>query len=245
MTWCSWRAHFERNAARPLPPLRPALPEVPDAWTAALARSLARFQVGESGEGRIAHEIDRATLPGVDADYRAALKRFVAEEGRHARILAGLVQALGGQLLARTWTERLFVHGRRLLGVRAKLLVLLAAEVVGIAFYGALARGLPQGALRRALEELCADEEAHLRFHCDFFRLQARTRAARLLFLAAWWPLVLAAGCVVLLDHRPTLRVLGLSPRRVAGAFVQRAAEAAARAHAPRASSALPATPHA
>jgi hypothetical protein len=242
MSWSSWSVHFERHALRPLPPLRPAVDEVPAAWRAPLARSLARFQVGESGEGRIAHEIDRACLPGVDAAYRACLKRFVAEEGRHARILAGLVQALGGQLLARTWTERLFVHGRRLLGVRAKLLVLLAAEVVGIAFYGALAACLPAGAVRRALEELCADEEAHLRFHCDFFRHQTRTRPARWLFHAAWWPLVLAAGGVVLLDHRPTLRALGLAPRGVARTFLQRAGEAAARVHRPAAAPALAAS---
>jgi hypothetical protein len=227
MGWSSWREHFERNAARPLPPLRPSVHEVPAAWRGALARSLARFQVGESGEGRIAHEIDRASLPGVDADYRAALKRFVAEEGRHARILGGLVQALGGRLLARTWTERLFVHGRRLLGVRAKLLVLLAAEVVGIGFYGTLAARLPEGALRRALEELCADEEAHLRFHCDFFRLQASTRAARLVFHSAWWPLVLTACTVVLLDHRYALSALGLAQGSVARVLLQRAAEAA------------------
>jgi hypothetical protein len=234
MDWSVWREHFERHAARPLPPLRPCVDEVPAAWRGALARSLARFQVGEAGEGRIAHEIDGVRLPGVDAHYRAALKRFVAEEGRHARILGGLVQALGGRLLARTWTERLFVQGRRLLGVRAKLLVLLAAEVVGIGFYGALAARLPEGALRRALEELCADEAAHLRFHCDFFRLQARTRGARLLFAAAWWPLVLVASSVVLLDHRPALAVLGLAPRRLAHALHQYATEAAQRVLGPR-----------
>ena len=74
MSWSGWRAHFERHALRPLPPLRPDVAEVPEAWRAPLARSLARFQVGESGEGRIAHEIDRAHLPGVDADYRASLR---------------------------------------------------------------------------------------------------------------------------------------------------------------------------
>src|SRR5438874_6203376 len=103
--WTSWRRHFEENAARPMPaieapPLDPGLAEV-------LACSLARFQLGESGEGRIAHEIDRVMLPGIDDDYRQALKMFVREEGRHGAILARMVQALGGRLLSSTWTERL------------------------------------------------------------------------------------------------------------------------------------------
>jgi len=116
---------------------------------------------------------------------------------------------------------------------------------VGIAFYGALAAGLPQGSVRLALEELCADEEAHLRFHCDFFRLQARTATARLLFASAWWPLVLAASTVVLLDHRPVLRVLELAPRSLARALLQRAAEAARRVSALHAGASVhPALPH-
>ena len=73
--WSSWRAHFETNATRPLP----AAPDgaVPAGWREALAASLARFQLGEAGEGRVAKEIDRVVMDGVDADYRVALKLFV------------------------------------------------------------------------------------------------------------------------------------------------------------------------
>ena len=159
MTWAEWRSHFEGNSTRKLPGITAA--EVPEAWRGALVRSLARFQLGEAGEGRIARQIDSALLQGIDADYRAALKLFVAEEGRHARILALMVGALGGALLRETWTARLFVHARRLAGVRFKLLVLLAAEVIGIGFYGMLAARLPPGSMRAALEEMCADEAAH------------------------------------------------------------------------------------
>jgi hypothetical protein len=111
------------QATRPLPDLgtqvriRIGAPEL----AASIARSLAKFQLGEAGEGRIAKEIDRARLPSIDADYRAALKLFVAEEGRHARLLGLAVRALGGSLLQKNWTEALFVRGRRLLGLRLKL----------------------------------------------------------------------------------------------------------------------------
>jgi hypothetical protein len=182
----------------------------------ALAWSLARFQIGETGEGRIVGVVATTEMAGIDDDYRVALALFVREEGRHAHILARLVRALGGDLLATTWTERAFVRVRRLAGVRCKLLAMFAAEVVGIGFYGALAARLPPGATRAALEQLARDERAHLGFHRRFFALQAPGGWRRALFLAAWHAVAPAAALVVLWDHRRTLRILGISRLRTA-----------------------------
>ncbi|WP_096327941.1 hypothetical protein [Nannocystis exedens] len=193
---------------------------VPEAWRAPLVRSLAIFQVGESGEGRIVREVERSRLAGIDADYRAALKLFVKEEGRHARILAAMVRALGGSLRRTTWTDHLFVGGRRLLGLRLKLLVLLAAEVIGISFYGLLAERLQNDCpIGQALREICGDEEAHLEFHAAFFRGQTTSPWRRAVFSAAWFSVAAAACAVVLVDHRPTLRALAIegAPRRLWG----------------------------
>jgi hypothetical protein len=241
--WAEWREYFARNARRPLPPVGDRADidaALPAASVAALAGSLARFQIGETGEGRIVGEIGRSRLGGIDGDYRRAVALFVKEEGRHARVLAAAVRMLGGRLLATTWTRGLFVVARRLAGVRFKLLVLLAAEVIGIGFYGALAAHLPPGALSAALEQIAADEQAHLLFHRDFFRVQAGRGWRRALF-RIWWGLIgHAAALVVLLDHRRTLRALGIP----AGALARRlfalvaeasgAAAAAPAAHAPR-----------
>jgi hypothetical protein len=209
--WRRWRAHFERNRHRPLPPQD--APRLPAAAAAALAWSLARFQIGETGEGRIVAQIARRRLGGVDDDYRQALALFVAEEGRHARILAGLVHGLGGERLTTTWTERLFVRTRRLAGVRFKLLAMFAAEVVGAGFYAGLAARLPPGAARAALEQIAQDERSHLQFHRRFFALQAGAGWRRVLFLLAWHSLARAAALAVLWDHRRTLRTLAI-PRR-------------------------------
>lgn len=214
MNWSAWRAHFETNATRPLPQVAP--PELPGPQRKALLQSLMKFQLGESGEGRVAHEIDRTLLPGIDDDYRIALKRFVAEESRHARILRTMVEALGGRILQHQWTERLFVALRRLFGIRFKLSVLQAAEVIGIGFYGLLAEVLPASELTGALGEICADEEQHLRFHRQFFEAQQQTVAGWVLRVA-WWPLGAAAVTLVLWDHRATLRAFGV-PLRVAAA---------------------------
>jgi len=225
MNWNDWTEHFERNRTRALPALERDVTLAPPV-SRALATSLARFQVGESGEGRIVRQIARTRLSGVDASYHRALALFVAEEGRHARILARAVAALGGQLLSTTWTERLFVFGRRLCGVRLKLLVLLAAEVVGITFYGLLASRLPSGSLRRALAQMCGDEEAHLRFHQDFFRAVAPPGWRRRVFTAVWWSVAPAALLVVLFDHRRTLRCLGVNLGQTARALLQAVREA-------------------
>lgn len=216
--WSSWRAHFETNAARPLP----AAPDgaVPAGWRGSLATSLARFQLGEAGEGRVAKEIDRVVMHGVDADYRVALKLFVREEGRHARILAGIVRSLGGELLRQSWTERLFVRGRRILGLRAKLLVLLVAEVVGLGFYCLLARRLGDCEIGRQLTEIAGDEEAHLEFHAAFFRVQTAGALARGIFKIGWWTVGAAACVAVLVDHRATLRALDVPVADAARRFV-------------------------
>jgi hypothetical protein len=208
--WPRWRAYFDRNRRRPLPPTGAAA-DVPPAVAPALAWSLARFQIGETGEGRIVGAVMRSQMPGIDDDYRCALALFIAEEGRHAHILARLVRALGGRLLSTTWTERSFTRVRRLAGIRAKLLAMFAAEVVGAGFYGALASRIPPGETRAALQQIARDERAHLRFHRQFFALQAPHGWRRLLFRAAWFVLAHAAALVVLWDHRRTLRALAIS----------------------------------
>ncbi len=216
MGWNDWRRHFEENETRALPRVGDPLFGVPEAWRAPLLRSLARFQIGETGEGRIAHEIHRVTLEGIDDDYRVALGLFIREEGRHARILAELVRAMGGSLLEKSWTERAFRRVRRAVGVREKLVVLLVAEVIGVVFYGAIAARLPRGTLRDAIESICDDEAAHLAFHCDFFRTQVRSDGARAAFRAACAAGGIVAGAVVVLDHAATLRALGIAHRDIA-----------------------------
>ncbi len=207
--WTPWKRHFEMQAQRPFPVFAEARPLHPEAH-AELLRSLAVFQKGETGEGRIAHEIDHVVLPGIDDDYRAALKLFVREEGRHARILGDLLRAHGAPLLETTWTDRLFVTGRRALGVRVKLLVLLAAEVIGMSFYTLIASHLDARAEKDALNQISVDETHHLAFHSAFFRAQCTTWWRRLAFLTAWWLVGSAACAVVLLDHRKTVRALNV-----------------------------------
>ncbi len=202
--WAQWKAFFAARRERPgvrLLPDEPGLSGIP----ASVAHSLAIFQLGESGGGTVVGQARGSTLPSLGEDYAETLAMFVAEEHRHAELLACCVRALRGRLITRNWTARLFVFGRRLAGLRLKIMVLLAAEVVGICYYHVLAEGLPDSALKGVLREIIADERAHLRFHCDFFRTQLRTAMHRRVFAALWRALMFAAAVVVLIDHRHAL----------------------------------------
>ena len=107
-------------------------------------------------------------------------------------------------------TARLFVFGRRLIGLRLKVMVLLAAEVVGICYYHLLSARLPDSEMKSLLEEIVEDEKAHLKFHCDFLRTQANTAMRRHVFRVAWRALMYVAAIVVLVDHRAAIRDLSI-----------------------------------
>lgn len=208
--WRAWSAFFERRASRPMP--RHGNDEQHLELPASLARSLAIFQLGESGGGTIIGQAARSNIDGIDAHYANAMRLFVREETRHADILAICVRMLGGSLIRENWTARLFVHSRRLLGLRLKVLVLLAAEVVGLCYYHLLASKLPPCRIKTLLAQLVSDEQQHLQFHCCFLRAQARSGWRRVLFVAAWRTTMIAAAMAVLLDHRSAMRDLDLKP---------------------------------
>jgi hypothetical protein len=213
--WLTFRTHFERNAPRPLP----AIEDIDDAaglpsraqQRAALAAVLARFQLGEAGEGRIARDIDRVHLASIDDDYRCALKLFVKEEGRHARILGQIVEVLGGRLLRAGVSNVLFRWVRRLLGVRFKLVVLLVAEVVGGTIYQQLAGVMRQGSVRRALAQIADDERDHLAFHAAFLQGEWRSASTAALLRGGFWVVGLAAIVTVLAESRRDLPALGIA----------------------------------
>lgn len=210
--WRRWREFFEARAERPLPELD--LKTDYSSLPPSLAESLAIFQLGESGGGTVVEQANASRLPGVDSDYAEAVALFVEEEHRHANILAMCVRMLGGELKRSNWTARLFVAGRRLMGLRLKVLVLLAAEVVGICYYMALASALPVSPMKSWLLRIVDDERAHLEFHCQFLKGQVTGRWRRCLFVAAWRSVMVAAAVVVMVDHRRTIRDLGLGYRQ-------------------------------
>jgi hypothetical protein len=211
--WKTWAKFFVKRNNRALPALEQdqdysALPD-------SLAQSLAIFQLGESGGGTIIKQALHNKLDGVDEYYAAAMALFVEEEHRHANILAMCVRLLDGRLIRTNWTARLFVFARRLIGLRLKVVVLLAAEVVGICYYHLLAIHLPPSRLRSQLLEIVEDERSHLYFHCDFLRSQTKKRWQKRAFVIVWRAVMVCAAIVVAIDHRRAIRDLDIGLKTV------------------------------
>ncbi|MDP9864839.1 MULTISPECIES: ferritin-like domain-containing protein [Streptosporangium] len=173
-------------------------------------RSLQRFQVGEDGDG--ANLMAKAAGTG-DGAYAEAVRLFVAEERNHARLLALLLAAGGARTITAHWSDTVFVRLRRTLGLRLELLVLMVAEVVALRYYRALRDGSGDRLTSDVAGRILADEQRHVPFHCDRLRESFRStpRAIRTVVRCGWWVLLLGACAVVVWDHGPALRRLGVS----------------------------------
>ena len=179
---------------------------------APLARSLARFQLGESSDGaRLKARARHLARETGDQAYADAIDLFIAEEQEHSRLLANVLHQLNAPLLHHHWTDSLFRRCRHLLGFYEEISVLLMAEIIALKYYGAIREGCRAPVLEVVCEQILADEKFHVRFHCERFHetISRRFRPIR----ALWW-LVLsgmfaAAGVVVAWDHRHAFSALG------------------------------------
>lgn len=245
----SWRHYYELNRLNRPEPEWKAPCALPDALQHQLAISLSHFQLGETGGGTF---LLREASKESDADDLAALSLFVQEEKEHARLLACMVQRLGGKLIHRHWTHRLFKSVRRAGGFRFEIQMLLTAEIVGTAYYELLRDKINDSPLHAALDLMLHDENGHVAFHLDRLRVRWRTflPLERTLWSMQFQLLVLSALRVAWLDHGPCLRALGYvwkdfaqRARQVAIHFLDRLDEPAASCRCAFAKSSTEAVP--
>ena len=78
-----------------------------------VARSIARFELGESGDG---DRIRGLAAQTGDPSYARAIELFVAEEGQHAQWLGLLRKRFGGEKLTSHWSDGAFVALNRCAG---------------------------------------------------------------------------------------------------------------------------------
>src|SRR5271170_946461 len=102
----SWLNYFEQNRAhRPTVPWEKGI-QVEPHLLAPLVRSLQKFQLGESGEGRKLKYHARETG---DAVYAAAIDLFIGEEQEHSRLMGKILRELNAPLLKSDWSDWCFV----------------------------------------------------------------------------------------------------------------------------------------
>ncbi len=209
--WIDWLARFRVRAA--LPPRGFEGPVGLSAFRKdLLARSIAVFQLGEAGEGRLAAEIQVFGGPFINDSYKQACSLFVREEGRHALELLLILRFLGHSPLQKSRANTAFVSLRRMLGIKTKLFVLLIAEVVGVVFYSSLAFVFDESnepALADAFSSISLEEIDHLIFHLDFFIAacgdgQPNKIFISLAFALSAMPMIVWASCLhsAAFEHR-------------------------------------------
>ena len=179
-----------------------------------LARSLARFQLGESSNGvRLLAAAQRLSERTGDQFYPRTIALFIVEEQEHSRLLARVLQQMQVPLLPWHWTDSLFRRCRHLLGFYEEIAVLLMAEIIALKYYGVIRQRCGAPVLEVVCEQILADEKFHVRFHCE--RLHHVIGPRPWPIRAGCWAMLsamfAAASAVVAWDHRRAFAALGSS----------------------------------
>lgn len=210
MNSSSWRHYYEQNRLNRTEPDWGVPCLIEDDLREKLSVSLSHFQLGETGGGTF---LLKEASKESDPDDLAALSMFVDEEKEHARLLTRMVWRLGGKLVHRHWTHRLFKLARRAGGFRFEIQMLLTAEIVGTAYYEMVNLGTLDPAVVAATGLMLRDEARHVAFHRDRQALRWRDYfpIERAIWALQFQLLGRAAVRAAWLDHGPCLRALGFT----------------------------------
>jgi len=156
---------LSEEARRSAPPLS----DHPPALRPAAIRTWHARMVNEHSSASVFEALGKQ-LAGVDfgAQLATTCTLFAAEERRHGILCGGVVVALGGQAQAEVRNqEPLPVHADappRAAALRNVIHVCCLSETVAVSLIGDERERMPDGALRRLLTSIYADEVGHCRF---------------------------------------------------------------------------------
>ncbi len=213
----AWLAHFLRN--------RDNLGAIP--WTvastirpheyAAIATSIAEFQLGESSEGRHLREYaaEYSRRSG-DSDYVRAVGLFIAEENRHARTLGRFMDLAGIPRKRHTLVDRAFRQLRRLAGIELAISVLLTAEIIAQVYYRALRDATGCRILRAICRQILQDERVHVQFQAERLAILRYRRSMASLMIRDVLHRMLMTGAILVVwcNHAKVFRHGGYTFRR-------------------------------
>lgn len=231
-----WIGYFEANAAAwSALPLRGSV-HLNEAERAAIADSIAMFQLGESGGGtHVRRAAEAYVARGGEAAYVEALALFIAEEQRHGAELGRFMDAAGLARWKRCTTDGCFRTLRHTGGLERAIAVLLTAEIIAQVYYRALRSATNSSGLRALCTRILRDEVAHIAFQTERLALLRRScgPCARAWRNALQRLLFAAAVSWVYVTHGPCLRAGGFPLWRFWRACWSRYRMAHARWNAP------------
>jgi hypothetical protein len=208
-----WLNYFEQNGKNrnPVPWERGIQVEL--RLNAPLVRSLQKFQLGESGDGRKLKQHAKNTG---DPIYAAAIDLFIKEEQEHSRLMGRILDELNAPRLRSHWSDWCFVTMRRLFGLHQELMVLLMPEMIAKRYFRALHDGTGNAVLKAVFLQIAQDEDGHLAFHIEYLRraFQRMSFTRRILVLVIWRIAFRVTCLAVMLDHWPVLNAVGIKPRQ-------------------------------
>lgn len=202
-----WLRYFEENKKLRSAVRLPEQIQLAEALRLPLIKSLQRFQIGETGDGRHLRQFAKRTK---DPVYLQCIDLFVKEEQSHGQMLAEVIASIDGRLISWHWTDLAFIFLRRLFRLKTEVFILLIAEIIGKCFYRAVADKVGNQQLSNVFAFIVCDEIAHLRFHSEFLNLQMQNYPWALkCFIHYCWSMIFYTACFVfVLDHKETLTAL-------------------------------------
>jgi hypothetical protein len=210
-----WLAHFRSQSAHP----RQVPAALDDTLTLRerrlIAASIATFQLGESSDGaRLRAAVRRHCHARDDHGLPEIFDLFIAEEQRHASLLAGFMQDHEIPAREGALTDAAFRSLRHLGGLEARVRILVTAEIIGIVYYRALEVVTDCRRLQILCRSLVADELAHVAFESQLLLAFRNGRTGFAKLLAGAWEqcLLTGAALVVWATHRRVLKSAGYGP---------------------------------
>ena len=205
-----WLKYFEENRELQSSISLPGKISLEPSLSIPLIRSLQRFQIGETGDGR---HLKKNAGKVADPAYLQCIDLFIKEEQSHGQILGEIIRAMDGSLISWHWSDFVFICLRRMFGLKTEIFILLIAELIGKCFYKTVADNVEDDLMSNAFAIIVCDEIAHLRFHAEFLQQRmAKYSWSQKSIVHYAWSLIFYSACFVfVLDHKSALKALGVS----------------------------------
>jgi len=207
-----WLDHFEYHSRHPRHLSETISNVLEDGERAAIANSIATFQLGEQSSGAHLLRVAYRFAEQHDAPALARITELlIREEQQHAALLKSFMAGHGIACRERHWTDTIFRRVRRLAGFELSLTVLLTAELIGNVYYRALEAATGCQRLRLMCRMMVADELAHIGFESDILMAVRAQRHSLLRWAIDVAHRTFSAGSslVVWATHREVLRRAG------------------------------------